>query len=112
MPALVKLYIHQVVIGFGLSAVFVAGLLYANVVNLWHLVTHTEAGMLAVFLLWLFNGIVFAGAQFGIAVMRMAGDEDDHGGGKRDREPVRDAATAPVRIVEEPRRSMRVFRRG
>jgi hypothetical protein len=112
MPALVKLYILQVVIGFGLSAVFVAGLLYANVVNLWHLVTHTEAGLLAVFLLWIFNGIVFAGVQFGIAIMRMAGDEDDPDGGKRDPEPVREPATVPARIAEARPRSLRAFRQG
>ena len=94
MPALVRLYIRQVAIGFGLSAVFVAVLLYGNVANLWHLVTHTDAGALAVFLLWLFNGIVFASVQFGIAIMRMARDDGGPKGGTTPRIPPR---PVPVR---------------
>ena len=96
MPALVKLYIRQVLIGFLLSAVFVAGLLYADVANLRHLVSATDAGPLAVFLLWLFNGIVFAGVQFGIAIMRMGRDEDRGSGGTRPAVPVLRPALAPV----------------
>ena len=75
MPELIKLYVRQSAIGFVLAAVFVAGLLIFDVANLRHLVTHSDVGVLAVFLLWLFNGIVFAGVQFGIAVMSM---KDDH----------------------------------
>ena len=77
MPDLIKHYIRQSALGFVLAAVFVALLLYFNVANLWHLVTHTDVGVLAVFLLWLFNGIVFAGVQFGISIMSMTYDEDD-----------------------------------
>lgn len=77
MPDLIKHYIRHSVIGFALSAAFVSLLLYFNVANLWHLVTHTDVGFLAVFLLWLFNGIVFAGVQFGISIMSMRYDEDD-----------------------------------
>ncbi len=83
MPKLVRLYIQQVIVGFLLSASFVGLLLWLNVANLWHLVTHTQGGWIAVAMLWVFNGIVFAGVQFGIAVMRMARDEDDAGRGKR-----------------------------
>lgn len=82
MPKLVRLYILQVISGFGLSAVFVALLLKFNVANLWHLVTHSDGGMVAVVMLWVFNGIVFAGVQFGISIMRMA-EDDSTGGGKR-----------------------------
>lgn len=77
MPKLIRLYITQVAIGFALSGVLVALLLWFNVANLWHLVTASDVGVLAVFLLWLFNGIVFAGVQFGIAVMNLAEDDDD-----------------------------------
>lgn len=83
MPKLIRLYIIQAAAGFCLSAVFVSGLLYLNIANLWHLVTHTDGGLLAVFLLWMFNGLVFAGVQFGISVMRMQdadGDQDNHPG--------------------------------
>ena len=82
MPKLIRAYILQVVIGFSLSAVFVATLLYYNVANLWHLVSHSDAGVLAVVMLWVFNGIVFAGVQFGIFIMRQA-EDDDQTGGKR-----------------------------
>jgi hypothetical protein len=100
MPDLIKMYIRHSIIGFVLSAVFVAMLLYFNVVNLWHLVTHTDVGLLAVFLLWLFNGIVFAGVQFGIAIMLMKSDDeddddDDHRGRPVGLTPVRVPATAP-----------------
>ncbi|RYH12073.1 hypothetical protein [Tropicimonas sp. IMCC6043] len=83
MPKLVRLYIRQVAIGYLLSAVFVALLLSLNVVNLWHLVTHTSGGWIAVLMLFIFNGIVFAGVQFGISIMRMASDDEDSGRGKR-----------------------------
>ena len=72
MPWLVRLYITQCAIGFFVAALFVGMLFYANVANLWHLVTHTSAGPLAALLLWVFNGIVFSGVQFGIALMRAA----------------------------------------
>ncbi len=96
MPKLVRLYITQTAIGFAISAGFVALLLWLNVANLWHLVTHTSAGPLAVFLLWAFNGIVFSGVQFGISVMRMADRPDDDDRGRRDAIPVR--APAPVAL--------------
>ncbi len=99
MPDLIKMYIRQTAIGFALSAVFVTLLLYFNVVNLWHLVTHTDVGFLAVFLLWLFNGIVFAGVQFGISIMLMKydddDDDDDHRGRPITLTPIRVEATAP-----------------
>ena len=72
MPALVRLYIRQTLIGFAVSAVFVGLLFWFDVANLWHLVTHTSEGWLAAFLLFMFNGIVFSGVQFGISIMRMA----------------------------------------
>ena len=99
MPKLVNLYIRQTIVGFALSGLFVALLLYFNVANLWHLVTHVSAGWLAVALLFLFNGIVFAGVQFGIAVMSLARDEDDDTRGRRDPEPVRGLADALVPIA-------------
>lgn len=84
MPKLIRLYIISVSIGFGLAGVFVAIMLWFNVANLWHLVTHSDKGVLAVIILWISNGIVFAGVQFAIAVMNMADkDDDDPKGGLR-----------------------------
>lgn len=81
MPKLVKMYIRHVVIGFCIAAAFVAMLLWFNVMNLWHLVTHSDAGIMAVFLLWFMHGIVFAGVQFGWAIMSLAEKKDGGRGG-------------------------------
>lgn len=100
MPELVRLYIRHVAIGYVLAAVFTGLILGTNVANLWHLVTHTQGGWLAAFLLFMFNGIVFSGVQFGIAVMRMAVPED-RDGGRRARVP---GELVPVRISAEATR--------
>lgn len=86
LPKLVKLYIRQVAIGFALSAVFVGLLIGFNVANLRGLMLSTQGGFVAAFMLFFFNGLVFAGVQFAITIMRMA-DKDDQGpkGGHRQR---------------------------
>jgi hypothetical protein len=76
MPKLVRLYVTHVLIGFGLALAFVALLLGLDVAGLRHLILGTEMGWLGGVMLVAFNGIVFAGVQFGIAVMRLAEDED------------------------------------
>ena len=98
MPDLIRLYIRSAIIGFLLAAVMVGLILWFNVGRIAYLVNHSESGLLAVFLLWLFNGIVFAGVQFGIAIMGMADDDDDEpprGGGLRQMIPV------PVRRTDQ-----------
>jgi hypothetical protein len=86
MPPLIRLYIRHCAIGFGLSAVFV-GLLFAfDVANLWTLVSRSDVGVMAALMLFMGNGIVFAGVQFGITVMRMG--EDDAPPRRGLREPV------------------------
>ena len=100
MPRLVRLYITQVLIGFGLSAVFVTALLYTNLGNLWHLISTSDIGWIAVVMLFMFNGIVFAGVQFAIAVMRMEQDDTPKGGTRipvATDIPFRVEATAPRR---------------
>ena len=82
MPKLIRLYIVQALSGFGLSALFVGALLWYNVANLGHLVSTSPVGWIAVVMLFFANGIVFAGVQFGISIMRMA-EDDDTSGGKR-----------------------------
>ncbi|MEM8554787.1 MAG: hypothetical protein AAGF71_08160 [Pseudomonadota bacterium] len=96
MPHLIRVYIRQVIAGFVLSACFVAALLYINVANLWHLVTHVDVGWIAVLMLWVFNGIVFAGVQFALALP--SGKDDDDTGGKRDAIPTFLAEPVPVRV--------------
>lgn len=81
MPKLIQLYIRNVLIGFAIAAAFVAMLLWFNVMGLWHLVSTSGDGLLAVFILWFMNGIVFAGVQFGWAVMALAEDDSGPRGG-------------------------------
>ena len=97
MPKLIRLYITNVLIGFAIAAAFVAMLLWFNVANLWGLIATSDVGLLAVFLLWFSNGIVFAGVQFAIAVMGLKQDEPKGGRGR----PVHVDFTRPVRIRQE-----------
>ena len=83
MPKLISLYIRNVLFGFALSGVFVSALLYFNIANLWHLVNSSSMGWVAAVMLFMFNGIVFAGVQFAIAIMRLEHD-DEPKGGRRD----------------------------
>lgn len=80
MPKLIRLYIVNVITGFGLAALLVAAILWLDVAHLRHLVTTSDQGLLALFLLWFFHGIVFAGVQFAIAIMNMAEDDEPRGG--------------------------------
>lgn len=97
MPKLIKVYLQQVAIGFGLSAIFTAILLFMNVGNLAHLVFNSADGLLGGFLIFFFNGLVFAAVQFGIRIMRMGFEDDDDDeprGGTR----VRHTDLIPIRI--------------
>lgn len=87
-----------------MSGVFVALLLYFNVANLWHLVTHTSGGAVAVIMLFMFNGVVFAGKQFSITIMRMARN-DNVGGGKR--QPAITGKLAPVWAMASSQKTRR-----
>ncbi|MEM1361731.1 MAG: hypothetical protein AAGF94_08450 [Pseudomonadota bacterium] len=95
MPKLIKVYIRQVMVGFLLSAIFVSALLALNVANLWHLVTHVGVGWIAVLMLWIFNGIVFAGVQFALALPR---EESENG---RPGKPRLTAVLKPIPITAE-----------
>jgi tetrahydromethanopterin S-methyltransferase subunit F len=77
MPELVRLYIRQCLAGLALGIVFSMLLVVLNVANLRHLIGEVDGGWLAFALLSLFNGIVFAGVQFGISIIRMGRDDRD-----------------------------------
>ncbi len=77
MSQIVRFYILHSLIGFAVAGVFVALLLWFNVANLAHLILSSPSWALALFMLWFFNGIVFAGVQFGVAVMTMADPTED-----------------------------------
>ncbi len=103
MPKLIRLYIANVAIGFALAGAFVGLLLWLDVAGLRHLILGTSMGWLGGLMLWAFNGVVFAGVQFGIAVMRMAEREDDPPRGLR--EPA--ARLAEVPALQRPARAPR-----
>lgn len=77
MPQLIRMYVTHTAIGFAISAVFTALVVAFDVAKLGYLISNVDGGWLAAFLFFMLNGIVFAGVQFGIAVMRMAGPQDD-----------------------------------
>lgn len=79
MPELVRLYLRQTAIGFVLSALFVSALIAGDIAGLRHLVLTSDAAPLAIAMLFVANGIVFAGVQFAIAVMRMQDRDETHG---------------------------------
>lgn len=83
MPDLIKLYIRNVAIGFGIAALFVATLLWFNVMGLWHLISTSDVGLVALVVLWFAHGIVFAGVQFAWAVMALARHSGGGGGGTK-----------------------------
>ena len=102
MPKLIKLYIQQVIIGFGLSAAFTAILVYFDIANLQRLLLGSSDGLLGLFLIFFFNGLVFAGVQFAIRIMRMGYEDDDDRG-----MPIRTGELIPIRISTRDRSGMR-----
>ena len=77
MPELIRLYIRSVALGFAISAVFTAGLVWWDVAGIGHLILGSDIGLVAAAMLVVFNGIVFSSVQFAFKVMAMA--EDDAG---------------------------------
>lgn len=75
-PDLLRLYLRHCTIGFVLSAVFVALILWQDVGGLGSLIARSDVGWLAVFLLWYFNGTVFGSVQFAVMVMFQAEKDD------------------------------------
>ncbi|MEM6388095.1 MAG: hypothetical protein AAF718_17865 [Pseudomonadota bacterium] len=76
MPRLIRTYIRECLLGLALGIMFSMALLIFDVGHLGHLVGTVDGGWLAFALLCFFNGIVFAGVQFGITIMRMAAEHD------------------------------------
>lgn len=89
MPQLIRLYIVQCTVGFALAGVLVVFLLAFDVGGLGRLVMGSPDGLLAALMLWIANGIVFAGVQFGIAVMNLADDANGPRRGEMVAIPVR-----------------------
>lgn len=97
MPDHIKTILKHAFIGFGISVAFTAMLLVFNIGNLWHLVTHTTEGPVAVIMLVVFGTITFGSAQIGYMIMSLGEEDDDPSGGKRDALPLADPMAIPVR---------------
>ncbi|MBU3030290.1 hypothetical protein [Paracoccus marinaquae] len=103
MTRLVRLYLVSILIGFALALAFTALLLLLDVAGLRNLVLGSSSGWLGALMLVFFNTILFAGVQFGIAVMRMAEPEEPRGGRRVRRLPMIPApVTAPARGRSRP----------
>ena len=106
MPDHIKLILFHAFMGFLLALMFVGGLLYLNIANLWHLVTHTAEGPIALVMLIVFCTITFGSAQIGFRIMMMSeeNDDDEPKGGRRDAIPVRDMVAIPIPVRSDDRR--------
>ncbi len=106
MPKLVRLYIQSIAVGFALSVLFLGALIWLNIGGLGGLILGSSTGLVAAAMLIVFNGVIFAGAQFAYVIMGMA----DHGDGPRGGRAMR---LEPVRVKVEARKSMpgKTFRR-
>lgn len=100
MPQRIHVNVRQVITGHLLSAVFVALMLYANVGNLWHLISSSDMGWIAVMMMWLCNGVVFAVIQSTLSPP--SGRHDDDTGGHYDRADLAEPVLIPVRDVRYP----------
>ena len=89
MPRLVRLYIQSVALGFLISAIFTAGLIWLDVAGLGHLISASDIGWMAALMLVFFNGIVFAAVQFAFRVMGMAAADQGPKGGHCEMLPAR-----------------------
>jgi TRAP-type C4-dicarboxylate transport system permease small subunit len=98
MPALVRLYIQSVALGFAIAVAFTGGLLWLDVAGIGHLVLGSDIGWIAAVMLVVFNGIVFSAVQFAFRVMGMAEDDRGPKGGHGAREPVLEPLPVAVRV--------------
>ncbi|MDG3041913.1 hypothetical protein [Roseicyclus marinus] len=102
MPDHIRFILRHAAFGFVIALTFVGMLLAFDVGGLWHLVTHTVEGPIALLILVVLCTITFGSAQIGYKIMTMGEDDDDRGG-KRDMARTRDAIPIPVRIDDRRR---------
>lgn len=99
IPTAVRFMVMHGLVGFGLSAVFVAAVLWADPGGVGSLMLRV-GGWPVVLMLWYFSGLTFGAVQIGTAVMLLDG-KDRPGGGRRLRLP---AMPVPVRAAARARR--------
>lgn len=106
MPKLVRLYFQSIAVGLGLSVLFLGALIWLDIGGLGGLILGSQTGLVAAAMLIVFNGIIFAGAQFAYVIMRMA----DHGDGPRGGRALR-LDPIPVKVEARKTPAQRAMRR-
>ena len=103
MPDHIRFILRHAAFGFVIAAAFVGMLLAFDVAGLWHLVTHTAEGPIALAVLFVLCSITFGSAQVGYKIMTMTDDSDDDQRGRRDGVGTFDAVPVPVRVDDRRR---------
>ncbi|MFZ1468845.1 MAG: hypothetical protein WAT09_07665 [Paracoccaceae bacterium] len=104
MPELIRLYIRSIVIGFAISALFVALLVWQDVMGIGHLIRGSSVGWIAAAMMVVFNGIIFSAVQFGLRIMMLAEDDTPPRGGLRQHNLRPVPVTVPAVAKTVPRR--------
>ena len=76
MPRLVSLYIDSVLLGLVVGILFMVLLVVLDVAGIGSLVLRTQGGFVAVGMITVFFGTLFASVQFALSVMRLAETSD------------------------------------
>ena len=100
IPVAVRFMVLHGLVGFGLAAVFVAALLWADPGGVGRLIL-SQGGIPVIALLWFFTGLTFGSVQIGTAVMLQDGRGDAPRGGRRQRVA---AIPVPIRLAARARR--------
>lgn len=100
IPVAVRFMVLHGLVGFGLAAIFMGALLWADPGGVGRLILR-EGGLPVIALLWFFTGLTFGSVQIGAAVMLQDGRDDGPRGGRR--EPVV-PALVPVLVPVRARR--------
>ncbi|CAH0298668.1 hypothetical protein [Roseomonas sp. CECT 9278] len=95
IPVAIRFMLLHGLVGFGLAAMFVGAVLWADPGGVGRLILR-EGGAPVVALLWFFTGLTFGSVQIGAAVMLLGGQDDAPRGGRRQRLP---PALVPVRLA-------------
>lgn len=88
LPRAVRFYLTHIAVGFGLSTLFMAGLLWADPGGVGTLLRRAAGHPWPILLLWFFCGLTMSGVQTAVAALLLAepprrDDDDDQGGGTR-----------------------------
>ena len=75
-PSLMRLFFWHAAIGFVLSALFLGLLFYTDLGGIGSLILRSDQTLMAIFMLWFFNGTVFGGVQFALVIMSLAENPD------------------------------------